>query len=819
MPEQSIFQLNVHQVDQQCLFELSWSQGRRLTALLSYPQSLIELYQQWRQFYLSFYRTVQIPLVLSPHVENGLRGRRAESGSIISTPKDWQAKLVEVEAKFLYAFHHWLRSAELYEIRAKLAEASRLNRDGQPVDLFLTCTPIQLSRLPWETWEIGTEFASMGGIRIARSPANIRVEANPRNSLPRRRTRILAILGDDTGLNFKVDRDAVQSLSRFADIEFVGWQPGKSIDELKTEITQAIAHPLGWDILFFAGHSNETTMTGGELAIAPQTHIALRDIAPQLAIAKERGLQFAIFNSCNGINIAETLIDLGLSQVAVMREPIHNRVAQEFLIRFLQSLADHKDVHESLITASQFLKTTKNLTYPSAYLAPSLFRHPDSTLFRVQPIGWKQQFRRLMPKRYEAIALAVLMILGSYGSVQYRLLEGRVLAQARYRQWTHRVQSDKPSPLLLVRVDGESLDRENILERNPIPPDYLASLITQLSARDVSVIGIDYLIDRQQEGSDLMAKAVREVAGQGTIFVFASIQDNHARWMKTTPEIADPVYSIHGDAARAWGNDYRMPLLIEGREHLLPFALLMVLLQQNSGTSSISNEPVGLAIFDNPGQLTELFSPRLYWQSISRLSYRFKQYWLHPITDFSLPPHQVYQSIPAWKLLEQPNAPELKHLPQQAVMIAAGGYEEAGLIPGDDNENFEAPDAMSYWYRQENPHNPYREMTGGEQHAYLFHHFLNRRFVIPVPNLWMILLAAIAGKVTVLLLARQRSTNTKAYQRYEGLIGSGLLISTAIYALMSLELYVSTLAIAFPIVLPIAAYWGYVLPSLFRNKP
>lgn len=56
----------------------------------------------------------------------------------------------------------------------------------------------------------------------------------------------------------------------------------------------------------------------------------MQEIEGSLKIARKRGLQFAIFNSCNGINIAEFLINLGLSQVAVMREPIHDQVAQIF---------------------------------------------------------------------------------------------------------------------------------------------------------------------------------------------------------------------------------------------------------------------------------------------------------------------------------------------------------------------------------------------------------------------------------------------------------------------------------------------------------
>ncbi|MFP4100385.1 hypothetical protein [Coleofasciculus sp.] len=54
--------------------------------------------------------------------------------------------------------------------------------------------------------------------------------------------------------------------------------------------------------------------------------------------------------------------------------------------------------------------------------------------------------------------------------------------------------------------------------------------------------------------------------------------------------------------------------------------------------------------------------------------------WFHPIIDFSIPPAQVYQTIPAWELLEDSAiSSQLSNLSQQVVMIAPGGYGEAGI--------------------------------------------------------------------------------------------------------------------------------------------
>ena len=108
----SVFHLKVQRIEQVCLFELSWGRGQQLGVTLPYPEVLNTLYQEWSSVYLSFYKTA-------------LRGRVAAKGSILPPPVDWHAKLVQAEAKLLYEFHHWLRRAELYEIRSRLAQAAR----------------------------------------------------------------------------------------------------------------------------------------------------------------------------------------------------------------------------------------------------------------------------------------------------------------------------------------------------------------------------------------------------------------------------------------------------------------------------------------------------------------------------------------------------------------------------------------------------------------------------------------------------------------------------------------------------------------------
>jgi hypothetical protein len=89
----------------------------------------------------------------------------------------------------------------------------------------------------------------------------------------------------------------------------------------------------GWDILFFAGHSS--SQKKGQLQLNQTDSLTLEQLRYALKKAIAQGLKLAIFNSCDGLGLAHDLADLHIPQVIVMREPVPDRVAQEFLRHFL----------------------------------------------------------------------------------------------------------------------------------------------------------------------------------------------------------------------------------------------------------------------------------------------------------------------------------------------------------------------------------------------------------------------------------------------------------------------------------------------------
>jgi CHASE2 domain-containing sensor protein len=799
-----MFHLRIQALQQDCLFELTWGTGQRLAATLPYPSVLDTHYQTWQQAYLNFYSQTQTPP--NPSQNTPFRGRSAGSGSFAPPTIDWQAQLIEAETRLLYTFHRWLRSPELYDIQNTLAGASR-QLDDAAIDVFLTATPTALLRLPWEAWEVG----GMGGhLRIARCPATVR---SPAANLSKRRSRprILTILGYDPGHTFEADWHQVQkALRHLAEIPPpIGYHPDLAIPQLKQQIADAIADHQGWDMLIFAGHSNDTDLTGGELGIAPGVSIQISEIESQLAIARQNGLQCAVFNSCNGVSIADTLINLGVSQVVVMREPIHAQVAQAFLIQFLNELSHQQDLHQALIHTCDYFKTDVNLTYPSAYLIPSIFRYPNAPVFQLHRQTWRDRLRSLRPTRYDVAVLPVLLILSWLIPVQNELLDQRVLMQARYRQWTGRIEPEPNPRLLLVQIDDESIRRAEITEPEPMSRQYLADLVIQLSNSNAHIIAIDYFLDRAHDEQSALIQATQSAAAQGSCLIFAAFPDSQQAgvWIKAPPELANPDYSVHGEATRAWGYLYQMPLLTEASEKIL-FALSISALDQNEGDRPSCTQ-------STLDRYSQTMHPRMYWHSISQFSYRRLggQYWLNPIADFSIPPSQVYEPIPAWQVLEQPEILDLSD--GQPVIIASGGYSEA--VFNSEQDWFLAPPAMQRWYRQDG--HPHRRMTGGEHHAYLFHLIQTRRFVVPIPDVWMVLLAGLLGKSLTLFIPNPRSQR----RRFHLLLWSGVAGSAIVYSLFSLELYLSSMALLLPVVFPVFTVFLIIgshvyFNQLYRNK-
>ena len=808
----SNFNLKIQLIEKTCLFELTWGEGQQINTTLTYPQSIDIIYHEWQQCYLKFYK-------------NSFRGKVAEIGTIAPPPIDWRAKLVEIETKFLTEFRHWLRSAELYQIRSTIANNSNQTESrlpGTKTNIFITCNSLELERLPWEAWDIGNEFAINSDIRIVRKPININQPTA--NNIRHRKARILAILGDDTGLGFQEEKKALKSLEKKIDVKFVGWEPGKDINQLKQDIVDALSDKFGWDILFFAGHSNETNLTGGELVIAPNTAIYLSEIETALNIAKNNGLKFAIFNSCSGLSIANKLIDLGFSQVAIMREPIHNQVAVEFFIQFSQALGEYKDVHQSLRDAREYLKR-ENIRYPSSYLVPSLFRHPAANLFRIQPSGFRQQIKQWFPNNREIVTIGALAILSCFPSFQDALRDWQIGLQSAYRQVTHQIPSEKLfPPIFLIHVDEKSLNEAgtSAYKFNPIDKSYLAKIINKLTEVNANVVGINYLLDRKTDEDKILKESIQKSRkNNNLLFVFGSQFDEYNQEQGIRNNIATLNQVLQGYVDTI---PEHLSLLDKDSDctKTCPFTYLLALTHsflQEKPNSFFQSEENGdlrtkmikyININSDISYQTKYLN-QLRLNPLTSNSETFGQTWLYPIIDFSIPSDRVYQRISANDFLKKENTSfNQEKLKQQIVLIGAGGYPEAGLTRNKP-DSYPSPKGVAYWRLQNTNKNYIPTITGVEINAYRIHNLLKQRLVTPIPNLWMIGIAVLFGKGIQIFLAQRRFN-----KRDKIIFFSSLITGNIAYALTTMQLYISG-SIFIPLFLPSAVFWFYLLTQR-KNK-
>ncbi|WP_017295827.1 CHAT domain-containing protein [Geminocystis herdmanii] len=137
-------------------------------------------------------------------------------------------------------------------------------------------------------------------------------------------------------------------------------------------------------MLFFAGHSH-TENHQGIIFINPQESLTINELKTALNQAIKQGLNLAIFNSCDGIGLAQELSKLNIPQVIVMREGVPDLIAQEFLKNFLCALQQNKSVFCALREARERLQAWDK-DFPGGSWLPIIYQNlsiPNDSIFKI----------------------------------------------------------------------------------------------------------------------------------------------------------------------------------------------------------------------------------------------------------------------------------------------------------------------------------------------------------------------------------------------------------------------------------------------------
>ena len=320
------------------------------------------LYQRWQTLYEAFY-----------HLRSLRTARDFEivSSGVITHFSEGEFR--QLCQQLQTQINAWLTSETFLNIDQQVR--SQLN-PSEEIRFIIETDDDRLRRLPWHRWRFFRDYRKAEWA-LSRPEYKQRDTVSPK--IFRKRIRILAILGNSEGIDLDAECEFLKSLPD-TEIAFL-------VQPERREFNTRLWDEVGWDILFFAGHSQTEGETGRLYINQDRTHnsLTIEELEEALSRAIERGLQLAIFNSCEGLGLANALAKLDISQVIVMREPVPNLVAQEFFRHFLTAFAGQRlPLYLSVQEARRKLQGLED-HYPAASWLPVICQNPT-----LEPLSWLQ---------------------------------------------------------------------------------------------------------------------------------------------------------------------------------------------------------------------------------------------------------------------------------------------------------------------------------------------------------------------------------------------------------------------------------------------
>ena len=370
-------------------------------------------------------------------------------------------------------FNLWLHSDVFRSVDQRLR--TELERSDD-VQLIVETSDAQIKRLPWHLWQLCEDYP---GVALTFGDSNWR--PLPETSSRTEKTRVLAVFGHGDGLDLQAD---LVSLNRLPNADLtVLKSPG--FDQLHDSLWQL----EGWDVFFFAGHS-ETKADKGVIDLNDEQRLTIDQIKHALGRAIANGLKIAIFNSCDGLGLAAQLTELQIPYVVVMREPVPDHVAQRFLHYLLTAFATGLPFHLAVKEARRRLAGLET-EIPCASWLPVVWQNPTAS-----PIYW-ESLQVCGPQRTfaqppwlhplsaglwkSAVSASLVMGVRLLG-----LLEPLELT-AYDRLMQQRPNEPIDSRIVVVEIAEDATSRYGY----PLPDNTLATVIDKVNQADPLAIGLD----------------------------------------------------------------------------------------------------------------------------------------------------------------------------------------------------------------------------------------------------------------------------------------------------------------------------------------
>ncbi|MBW4629328.1 MAG: CHAT domain-containing protein [Brasilonema octagenarum HA4186-MV1] len=346
----------------------TFSQPLREQFIGSLPPApnLIELYQKWQLTYYSLCKSVY------------LRSRLAGEDDELEIDEGAITNVSTVEFEDLCqqlqeSMNAWLKSESILNTSRQLRT---LLNPTEEIRIILETDNEIIRRIPWYRCDLFNDYPHA---EIALSQSEYKRPKLSQLQVHRKTVRILAILGNSEGISLEVESEFIKN--------FPGAEPVFLVNPTRQEFNTQLWDSAGWDLLFFAGHSHSEGETGRIYINENKTNnsLTIEQLEEALKAAIDNGLRLAIFNSCDGLGLANALQKLNFSTVVVMREPVPNFVAQEFFKYFLQVFAQEQlPLHLSVQQARRKLHGLED-DFPGASWLPVICINPAA-----EPPTWLQ---------------------------------------------------------------------------------------------------------------------------------------------------------------------------------------------------------------------------------------------------------------------------------------------------------------------------------------------------------------------------------------------------------------------------------------------
>jgi CHASE2 domain-containing sensor protein len=432
---------------------------------------LEQLYKHWQLLYREFYRERSASFTRTIMIEMGGVTHFSE------------IEFSDLSQQLKIQLNRWLNAESFHAIDRKL---SRELDPAEDIRVIIETNDDLLRRLPWHLWNFFEDYPKA---EIALSVQEYG-HAKLQSQTPAGTVRILAILGNKDTIDIQTDRKLLETLPNVS--LFFLEQPSR------WELDEQLWNSQGWDILFFAGHS-QTEEDTGRIYINQTESLTLNQLRNALKKAISRGLKLAIFNSCDGLGLAQSLADLHIPQVIVMRELVPDRVAHEFFKYFLTAFSAGQSLYISVREARERLEKLED-DHPCATWLPVICQNPAAELADWQRLqGSYLSDRPLQTRKHylQIVFLASVVVTAAVmGIRQLGMLQESEL-QA-FDQLVKLRPAEKPDPrILLVTITEKDVQNQNPQERrgSSLSDRTLSQLLRKLEPHYPRVIGLDVYHD------------------------------------------------------------------------------------------------------------------------------------------------------------------------------------------------------------------------------------------------------------------------------------------------------------------------------------